>query len=206
MGTPIHGSRLLFCTLILVCGIRLSGQEDFYQRLADSALALTGTRVSYDPGYYSIPYPNGDIPADRGVCTDVIIRAYRKMGIDLQKKVHEDMRDHFECYPHKWDLSEPDRNIDHRRVPNLMVYFSRHGQIKRISAIPGDYLPGDVVCWDLGSGITHIGIVSNLTSADGKRNLIVHNIGAGQELSDCLFGFEVIGHYRYGHQIQPPAY
>jgi uncharacterized protein YijF (DUF1287 family) len=186
--------------LLLLNCLVLSGQADFYSRLADSALVLTRQKVVYDPAYFSIDYPNGDVPADRGVCSDVIIRAYRKVGIDLQSLVHEDMRYYFDRYPDRWGLSAPDRNIDHRRVPNLMVYFSRFGEVKSIPGKPEDYLPGDIICWDLGGGITHIGIVSNLFSGDGKRPLIVHNIGAGQELSDCLFDFEIIGHYRYGQQ------
>ena len=176
----------------------VSAQNDFYSRLADSTLVLTKQNVRYDPAYYRIDYPNGDVPSDRGVCTDVIIRAYRKLGIDLQKLVHEDMRANFGKYPNNWGLSRPDRNIDHRRVPNLMTYFSRNGTIKPITLNPKDYLPGDIVCWDLGNGITHIGIVAKPKSADGKRHLIVHNIGAGQVLEDCLFSYKIIGHYIYG--------
>jgi uncharacterized protein YijF (DUF1287 family) len=161
-------------------------------------MTLTQQQVTYDPTYFSMDYPGGDVPADRGVCTDVLIRAYRKVGIDLQKEVHEDMRMNFEEYPDNWGLSQTDRNIDHRRVPNLMVFFSRHGQVKPISDRAADYFPGDIVCWDLGNGITHIGIVGKKKSADGKRNLIIHNIGGGQVLADCLFGFRIIGHYRYG--------
>ncbi len=185
---------LLFLLPVLV----LQGQEDFYSRLADSAVTLIRQSVLYDPSYSRIEYPGGDVPADRGVCSDVVIRAYRKLGIDLQKEVHQDMRDHFNLYPDKWGLPGPDKNIDHRRVPNLMVFFSRKGHTLPLSREPGDYLPGDLVCWDLGNGITHIGIVVRKTSPDGRRNLIVHNIGGGQVLADCLFDFEIIGHYRYG--------
>jgi Uncharacterized protein conserved in bacteria len=172
-------------------------QNSFYGQLADSALTLTHDRVVYDPAYFSIGYPNGDVPAGRGVCTDVVIRAYRKLGIDLQKEVHEDMKAHFALYPNHWGLKTTDRNIDHRRVPNLMVFFSRHGTVVTNSHDPDDYLPGDLVCWDLGRGITHIGIVSRQRSRDGKRHLIIHNIGGGQVQEDCLFAFTVIGHYRY---------
>src|SRR5690606_32328339 len=133
-----------------------------------------------------------DVPADKGVCTDVVIRAYRKFGLDLQKEVHLDMKSNFDKYPKNWGLSQPDRNIDHRRVPNLMTFFSRHGTVKKITQDPKDYLPGDIVCWNLGGGITHIGIVSGKKSADGKRYLIVHNIGAGQVLEDCLFSYKII--------------
>ncbi len=142
-------------------------------------------------------YPNGDVPANKGVCTDVIIRAYRKMNIDLQKEVHEDMQTNFEKYPKLWGLKHTDKNIDHRRVPNLMTFFSRFGNTKIITSNPEDYLVGDIVCWNLGGAITHIGIVVNKKSDDGKRNLIVHNIGAGQVIEDCLFNFKIIGHYSY---------
>ena len=172
-------------------------QANFYDRLADAALQLTKQSVTYDASYFKISYPNGDVPADKGVCTDVVIRAYRKLGIDLQKEVHEDMRVHFSTYPAKWGLKRPDKNIDHRRVPNLMTFFSRYGIIKAITNKGNDYKAGDIVCWNLGGAITHIGIVSRKKSADGKRNLIVHNIGAGQVLEDCLFNYKIIGHYRY---------
>ncbi len=173
-------------------------QDSFYTRLADSALTLTMQAVQYDPSYFRIVYPNGDVPADKGVCTDVVIRAYRKMGIDLQKEVHEDMKSHFEKYPKNWGLEGPDKNIDHRRVPNLMTYFARHGTMKPLTREPKDYFPGDIVCWNLGGGVTHIGIIVNKKSADGLRYLVVHNIGAGQVLEDCLLRFQIIGHYRYG--------
>ena len=173
------------------------GQSNFCDQLADSAIELTKQNVVYDPGYFSIDYPNGDVPADKGVCTDVIIRAYRMLGIDLQKEVHEDMVANFTEYPTNWGLKQPDKNIDHRRVPNLMVFFSRYGEVKSISQKPEDYLPGDIVCWNLGGGTTHIGLVVNKKSEDGKRNMIVHNIGEGQVLADCLFDYKIIGHYQY---------
>ena len=173
------------------------GQVSFYDRLADSTLTLTKQIVSYDPMYFQLDYPNGDVPQDKGVCTDVVIRAYRKFGIDLQKEVHEDMKSNFSKYPKKWGLSRPDKNIDHRRVPNLMTFFTRHGTTKPITTNPKDFLPGDIVCWNLGGAVTHIGIVVKKKSADGQRYLIVHNIGGGQILEDCLFNFKIIGHYRY---------
>lgn len=174
-----------------------SAQDDFYLKLSDAAIELTKQKVFYDPQYYSISYPGGDIPADRGVCTDVIIRAYRKLGIDLQMEVHADMAANFNEYPKIWGLKKPDTNIDHRRVPNLMTFFSRHGETKSITSDPKDYSPGDIVTWDLGGGIPHIGIVINRRSADDKRLLIVHNIGNGQEISDCLFTYRVTGHFTY---------
>ncbi len=165
--------------------------------LSDVALQLTKQKVTYDPSYFSIDYPNGDVPSDKGVCTDVVIRAYRKLGIDLQKEVHQDMKAHFNLYPKMWGLKTTDKNIDHRRVPNLMTYFKRQGAEKPITKNSNDYKPGDVVCWNLGGAITHIGIVVNKKSSDGKRYLIVHNIGGGQVLEDCLFNFKIIGHYRF---------
>ncbi len=166
-------------------------------KLSDCAMELTKQNVTYDPSYFSIDYPNGDVPSDKGVCTDVIIRAYRKMGIDLQKEVHVDMKSNFSVYPKIWGLKKTDKNIDHRRVPNLMTYFKRKGGEKPISKKAKDYLAGDIVCWNLGGAITHIGIVVDKKSTDGKRNLIVHNIGGGQVLEDCLFNHKIIGHYRY---------
>lgn len=187
----------IILALWLGCSFNGLAQEDFFKQLSMAALELTQVTVAYDPQYFSIPYPNGDVPANKGVCTDVIIRAYRKLGIDLQKEVHEDMRDHFEEYPRNWGLKKPDKNIDHRRVPNLMKFFSRHGTVKKITTNPDDYLPGDIVAWNLGGAITHIGIVVDKKSTDNKRNLIVHNISNGQELSDCLFAYKIIGHYSF---------
>ncbi len=172
-------------------------QTNFYKQLADSSFTLTKQKVIYDPSYFSLDYPNGDVPAGKGVCTDVIIRAYRKFGIDLQKEVHEDMKKNFSAYPKNWGLKRPDKNIDHRRVPNLMYYFTKYGTELNKSNMPGDYRPGDIVCWDLGRGITHIGIVSNIKSDEGNKFQIIHNIGQGQVVEDMLFKFKIIGHYRF---------
>jgi uncharacterized protein YijF (DUF1287 family) len=166
-------------------------------KLCRAAVELTKHRVTYDPAYTAIPYPNGDVPADKGVCTDVVIRAYRQLGVDLQKEVHEDMALNFSKYPKDWGARQTDKNIDHRRVPNLMVFFERKGKALPVTQNPTDYKPGDIVTWDLGGGMTHIGIIINQKSADASRCLIVHNIGNGQEISDCLFRFKIIGHYRY---------
>lgn len=165
--------------------------------LANCAEELTLQKVTYDPSYFSIDYPNGDIPADKGVCTDVVIRAYRLIGIDLQQEIHQDMSANFHLYPKNWGLKKPDTNIDHRRVPNLMQFFTRKGSAKPITTNGYDYLPGDVVAWDLGNNLTHIGIVSNQKIRNTNRYLVVHNIGAGQVLEDSLFRFKIIGHYRY---------
>jgi uncharacterized protein YijF (DUF1287 family) len=172
-------------------------QDSFYLQLSDAAVQITKDRVQYDPSYFVIDYPNGDIPANKGVCTDVIIRAYRKIGTDLQKNVHEDMAQNFNIYPRDWGLKKPDKNIDHRRVPNLRTFFSRYGVSLEPTSNPDDYKPGDIVTWDLGKGIAHIGIVIKERSDDAKRHLVVHNIGNGQEMSDCLFTYRITGHYRY---------
>lgn len=166
-------------------------------KLSEAAINLTKQKVTYDPAYFTIPYPNGDVPANKGVCTDVVIRAYRTLQIDLQKNVHEDMSKNFSLYPKYWGRKTPDSNIDHRRVYNLMVFFARKGTQKPMSNVAKDYLPGDIVCWNLGGNITHIGLVINKKSADGQRYLIVHNIGRGQEIQDCLFDWKIIGHYQY---------
>ncbi len=165
--------------------------------LAEAALQLTKQKVRYDAAYVVIPYPGGDVPAHIGVCTDVVIRAYRKIGIDLQKEVHEDMRKNFSVYPKKWGLKSTDRNIDHRRVPNLMTFFARKGASLKVTNNAAEYRPGNVVSWDLPNNLTHIGIVSHKRTADGKRPLIVHNIGAGQVLEDVLFAYKITGNYNY---------
>ncbi|MGE0771404.1 MAG: DUF1287 domain-containing protein [Cyclobacteriaceae bacterium] len=183
--------------LIFLAASAPFAQDSFPSKLSKAAVELTGDHVSYDPSYYSIEYPNGDVPADKGVCTDVIIRAYRKLGIDLQKEVHEDMLKDFKNYPQLWGLTKTDTNIDHRRVPNLMYFFGKHGKTKSITSNATDYAPGDIVAWNLGGSVTHIGLVIDRKSEDGERNLIVHNIGNGQEISDCLFRFKIIGHYTY---------
>lgn len=191
MKSPLFTLLFIFCTSLSI------GQTDFYVRLSDATSELTNQKVVYDPTYFNISYPNGDVPAGKGVCTDVVIRAYRKLGIDLQKEVHEDMKANFQKYPKTWGLKHPDKNIDHRRVPNLMVFFTRYGHVKPITNKAEDYLPGHIVCWNLGGAVTHIGLVVNKKSADGKRYLIVHNIGGGQVLADCLFEYKIIGHYKY---------
>ncbi len=188
------------CVIIIVVLIHCSqvrAQHDFFHQLADSALILTEDKVTYDPAYFSIGYPNGDVPKNKGVCTDVVIRAYRKVNIDLQKEVHEDMVGNFDLYPKIWGLQRTDKNIDHRRVPNLMTFFERFGTTLPISQKAQDYKAGDIVCWSLGGGLTHIGLVSKLRNRQGTRPLIIHNIGGGQVLQDCLFDYKIIGHYRY---------
>ena len=188
----------LILPLLLALNLTLSAQQQFSpEKISNAALALTNQQVIYDGSYYSIPYPNGDVPEGIGVCTDVVIRTYRANGLDLQKEVHEDMQANFDLYPKIWGHKKPDTNIDHRRVPNLMTYFERQDSKIPITNNVTDYQPGDIVAWDLGDGITHIGVVVNTLSRDNKRYQIVHNIGGGQVLEDCLFDFEIIGHYRF---------
>jgi hypothetical protein len=151
----------------------------------------------YDASYQRIGYPNGDVAADRGVCADEIVRAYRLLGIDLQRLVHQDMRRAFDVYPKRWGLRAPDSNIDHRRVPNLATFFARHGTSLKISQDGDDYKPGDVVAWALADGRPHIGMVTERRSSDGKRPLVMHNIGFGPQIEDMLFGLTITGHYRY---------
>jgi uncharacterized protein YijF (DUF1287 family) len=165
------------------------------QRIIQAAHAQVGVTVAYDPSYVSIPFPGGDVPLDRGVCTDVIIRAYRSVGVDLQLLVNRDMRKAFPAYPRKWGLAKPDPNIDHRRVDNLAVFFARSGQSLPVTKDASDYRPGDLVTWRLADGRPHIGLVSD-RSGDG-RPLMVHNIGAGAKVEDVLFAFTVTGHYRF---------
>jgi len=192
--------KVSYIAIFLLLFLNVFGQteeEIFAAELASAALLLTEQEVVYDPAYYAIDYPGGDVPADRGVCSDVIIRAYRYLDIDLQKEVHEDMLAHFELYPGIWKLIRPDANIDHRRVPNLMKYFERYGRVRPMTTYAADYLAGDIVCWNLGGAITHIGILVDQKSLDGLRPMVVHNIGGGQVLEDCLFDFRIIGHYIY---------
>jgi uncharacterized protein len=165
------------------------------QTVIEAAIAQVNVTQSYDPAYVAIAYPGGDVPISTGVCTDVVIRAYRKVGLDLQQTVHEDMQQNFAAYPTDWGLSTPDANIDHRRVPNLMTFFKRRGKSLPVTQQVTNYQPGDVVTWDLGGGQWHIGIVSNLRSPSGKL-LIVHNVGAGTKLEDVLLNWQILGHYR----------
>jgi uncharacterized protein len=173
--------------------------QRFLQKLVEAAIERTHVSVRYDPSYVRIPYPNGDVPAETGVCTDEVIRAYRAVGIDLQKEVHEDMLHNFSAYPNqrRWLLAHTDTNIDHRRVPNLMTFFARKGESLPVSARSEDYSAGDLVTWDLGGNVPHIGIVVNRKSARTAHYLVVHNIGRGPQMEDVLFNWKITGHYRY---------
>lgn len=169
------------------------------QKLSANAIKSTQQQVQYDGRYFRIPYPNGDIPSHLGVCTDVIIRTYRTLGIDLQERVHMDMRSNFDVYPSRrlWGLRKTDTNIDHRRVPNLQVFFSRHGKTLPASNHASDFKPGDLVTWMLPGNLPHIGIVTHIKHPNTGNPMIVHNIGAGPKLEDMLFNYTITGHYHY---------
>lgn len=212
-------SIFAFCTFLLACQIdssvvRQTNDSIFssaeerpkpteissaeIRKMLESANEQTTVTKAYDPAYTVIPYPNGDVAQEKGVCTDVVIRAFRKAGVDLQKEVHEDMQENFAVYPKKWNLPKPDTNIDHRRVPNLQTFFTRKGKSLPITDAPQDYKPGDVVAWDLnGKGMTHIGVVSNFYNEKSGRYFIIHNIGGGTLMEDAVFNWKIIGHYRY---------
>lgn len=166
------------------------------KQMLDGAIAQAGVTTEYDPAYVALEYPGGDVPEKTGVCSDVVVRAFRKAGIDLQKEVHEDIKAARSEYPNKWGANAPDKNIDHRRVLNLMKYFERKGKSLSISDAAADYQPGDIVAWELSNGIDHIGIVTNMLSESADRYLIVHNIGAGTRIEDVMFTWTIKGHYR----------
>ena len=197
----------LIVSTAILCGAPLRAQtvlssatqrREFLRRLSDAAIERTNHVVRYDPAYVRIPYPGGDVPAGTGVCTDEVIRSYRAVGIDLQKEVHEDMERNFWAYPNhlRWMQLCTDTNIDHRRVPNLMVFFSRNGETLPITHKGEDYTPGNLVTWDLGGNVPHIGIVVDRKSPSGRYE-VVHNIGQGPKLEDVLFNWKITGHYRY---------
>jgi len=177
--------------------------ETFQSKLSAAAIERTNHDVTYNGAYVSIDYPNGDVPANIGVCTDVVIRSYRALGIDLQKLVHEDMKDNFNLYPSKriWGLTKTDRNIDHRRVPNLQVFFSRFGESLSISLNKNNYKVGDIVSWMLPGNLPHIGIVVDKKFTEDGNPLIVHNVGRGPQMEDVLFAYEITGHYRFTYSL-----
>ena len=196
--------RVVLCAIVLWSSAPAQpaipgSHEEFTRRLVAAAVERTHHSVRYVSAYVRIPYPGGDVPSDTGVCTDEIIRSYRAVGVDLQKEVHEDMVQNFGAYPNKqrWLLAHPDANIDHRRVPNLMVFFQRKGEGLSITNRGEDYAPGDLVTWDLGGGVPHIGIVVDQKARWSGRYMIVHNIGEGPKMEDVLFNWKITGHYRY---------
>ncbi len=166
------------------------------RQLVAGGIAQTAVTKSYDPAYIQLAYPGGDVAASTGVCTDVVIRAYRQIGIDLQREVHEDMRRNFAAYPKLWGLTKPDRNIDHRRVANLMTFFQRRGAALPVTDNPADYLPGDIVSYDLGQKIgLHIAIETNIRGDNGYQ--MVHNACCGTKVETIPRDWKINGHYRY---------
>lgn len=207
-GRRLRLARRWYFVLLLILSAGCRGQAQTQapienqlapklERMINFAMQRTRVPVTYDGRYRQIGYPGGDVPDHIGVCTDLVIRAYRAIGYDLQLLVHEDMVAAFDQYPRKWGLSGPDSNIDHRRVPNLQAFFKRAGAELVVSDDPEAYQPGDLVTWMLPGNLPHVGIVVTQKSRDGNRNLIVHNIGAGPEIEDVLFRWEITGHYRY---------
>ena len=204
---PGYRSLFRWCfVLLLICAPACRGKgqtavtssgDPKLDRMIIFAMERTRVPVTYDGRYRAIPYPGGDVPDHVGVCTDLVIRAYRAVGVDLQRLVHEDMVGAFDAYPQKWGLDGPDSNIDHRRVPNLQAFFERSGAGLAVSADAEAYKPGELVTWMLPGNLPHVGIVTGMRSKDGKRYLIVHNIGAGPQIQDVLFDWPITGHYRY---------
>jgi len=191
--TGIRMHRFLIAFLLLAASVSAANPP----KLVDAAREQTRNPVIYDGSYARIAYPMGDVPANRGVCTDVVIRAYRAIGIDLQALVHEDMRANFHLYPPIWGVSKPDANVDHRRVPNLQKFLERaEAQLHGASA-QSAYLPGDLVTWMLPGNLPHIGIISDRRAPRSDHPLVIHNIGAGPVEDDILFAYPITGHYRY---------
>lgn len=190
------GALALVAGLLLIVSQALADEAPGpVKKILQNAYDQVGTTLHYDPSYQAIRFPGGDVPLDRGVCTDVIVRAYRSVGIDLQLLVNQDMWQAFRAYPRLWGLSRPDPNIDHRRVQNLAAFFTRHGEVLPMSTDARDYAPGDIVTWRLPGGQPHIGLVTD-QDRDG-RPLIVHNIGWGAKIEDILFAYQITGHYRF---------
>ncbi len=204
-----HPPRTLLNLLLLAVITPLHAEQSaaqtaFATRLSAAALERTEHRVRYDGGYRAIAYPMGDVPDDIGVCADLVIRAYRRLGIDLQREVHEAMRADFATFPNLWGLKGPDPNIDHRRVPNLERLFELYGERLPVTSDPSDYRTGDLVTWRLGGRLPHIGIVLDKRSDDGNRPLVAHNVGSGPQVEDVLFEYPIHRHYRYyGAQSRP---
>jgi uncharacterized protein YijF (DUF1287 family) len=209
VAPAFHGKKFLALALSLGAAVSAAlaqtrpstpnEHQQFLDKLVKAAVERTNHSVKYVSIYVHLDYPGGDVPADTGVCSDEIIRAYRVVGVDLQKEVHEDIAKNWTDYPlnTKWHQTHPDSSIDHRRVPNLMVFFARKGDSLPVSLLAKEYLPGDIVTWDLGGGVPHIGMVVNAKSSESGRPLIVHNIGQGPKMEDVLFSWKITGHYRY---------
>lgn len=197
--TVLKSLALAACPVLLGRPASAAPQsQSWATQLVDAALGQVGVTVVYDPAYVRLDYPGGDVPVERGVCTDVVVRAYRKaFNVDLQRLVNEDMRAAFSTYPKIWGRKQPDRNIDHRRVPNLETFFRRKGAALEVVDDPAAYRPGDLVTQRLPGNLPHIAIVTGRMTPDGQRPLVVHNIGAGAKVEDTLFAFRVVGHFRF---------
>ncbi|PLP56876.1 DUF1287 domain-containing protein [Mesorhizobium loti] len=197
--TVLKSMALAACPVLLARPASAAPEtQPWTTRLVDAALGQVGVTVIYDPAYVRLDYPGGDVPAERGVCTDVVVRAYREaFKIDLQRLVNEDMRAAFSAYPKIWGRKQPDRNIDHRRVPNLETFFKRKGAALDIVEDPAAYRPGDLVTQRLPGNLPHIAIIAGQMTSDGRRPLVVHNIGAGAKVEDTLFAFRIVGHFRF---------
>lgn len=186
--------------IFIICFFFISTQQivtdtvDVHLTLARAAAAQVGITLRYVPAYERLVFPGGDVPLERGVCSDVIVRAFRKIGIDLQKRIYEDKKNNIDAYPDLWDKKLVDRNIDHRRVPNIMTYFDRQGRSIEINSV---CMPGDIIAWKLPSGLYHIGIVSKNLVQGKNRYYMIHNIGSGTKLEDVLNEYSIIGHYRW---------
>jgi uncharacterized protein YijF (DUF1287 family) len=189
-------SSLLVLMLLAALSVRADPPRDL-ERFLRGAEAQVGRTLRYDSAYRQLRYPGGDVPLETGVCSDVVVRAFRDAGVDLQVLVHRDMQAHFSAYPRTWGLRRPDANIDHRRVPNLATFFRRQGKELQASRRAADYAPGDIVIWRLPSGVPHIGIVSGQREPGSDRYKVLHNIGAGAQIEDTLFAFAITGHYRW---------
>jgi uncharacterized protein YijF (DUF1287 family) len=202
-GSRAGAASLLLSAILLAARLAAEPAPDVMARVLEGAERQVGVTVVYDGAYRRLAYPGGDVPPERGVCTDVVVRAYRNAGIDLQVLVHEDLQRARAASPLPRVMGRPDRNIDHRRVPNLARFFARHGTVLPLSRDPAEYRPGDLVTWRLASGLPHIGIVSARLS--GRRPLVIHNIGAGTVFEDVLFSYLVTGHFRYPKETPETA-
>lgn len=193
----------VFPALLLLLSVTGAARAERLDLVA-AAREQIGVTLHYDPAYVKLAYPLGDVPIERGVCTDVVVRALRRVGYDLQELVHRDMKEAWAAYPHpaSWKLKRPDTNIDHRRVPNLATFFTRHGVALGASKNARDYAPGDIVTWQVPPNLPHIGLVADVRTAAGVP-LIIHNIGNGTRMEDRLFSYPITGHYRFPAKGSP---
>lgn len=189
-------NNIIFLVFSTIFSITSHSSASFQDKLVKSAQKQIGITCHYDPAYTKLSYPGGDVPLDRGVCTDVIIRALRDQGIDLQQNINQHMKKNWALYPKKWGLGKPDSNIDHRRVPNMSTYFKALHFALNTDPLKDPYLPGDIVVWDLGNGVLHVGMVSNVVVPNETRYKIIHNICCGVKEEDILMSYKIISHFR----------